>query len=572
MNRLFSNYIRNHSLKSVIATYVFLLSFAALLLFTKVSDFFMSNIIVNNYLTSYMNSIYSSFEYTMNDMITHINISLVNLTTWNEFYTVILDNTISESEKKIRLHNYTSKFLNNDDLIAAVDIITLDGAIYQNSKNGIILPQIDSKFIDTIVPAKISIYNKPILSGNEYYIAIGNKFQNFYTGIDIGYLIFYIPESTFHSAYQESLFNDSNFFILADDCIISHNDKSMLGSKIFLPQDQEDKQMAVAKYAKNIISKNNLQNSSLASDISVVIMQSTDSLFRIVNQLKFYIYCIFGIALLLALIVSSMFTQRLLNQYIQFKQDIQELAQNPEKKITFRSSNELRELEDSFNAMVKTINKLIGEISITQAKQRDAEIKALQSHINPHFIYNALDTITCMAKLANQPNIEQTSYALASFFRIGLSGGEKFITLQNEIKHVKSYLQIQQTRFPDKFEVEFDIPDALLNCKILKITLQPLVENCVKHAFKNVSYIGKIKITAQATAVQDFLILTVADNGIGFQTNPLTIQKENKTGSGYGIYNVQQRLKLEYGENCGLSYKINETGGTSVNVKIKYLL
>lgn len=573
MNSFFKNYIRNHSLKSVIILYILLFSLFTLLILTKTSDFFMSGIIMDKYLTSYMNSVYSSFEYTLSDMLTQINISALNLTTWNELYTVIMNENINASEKEHQIHSYTKEFLNSQRLIVAIDIITYDGITYRNSKNEITLPSNNHDFTDTIVSAKMAVYNKPILAEGEYYIAVGNKFQNFYTGFDIGYLILYIPESNFYSIYQESLLKDSSFFILADDYIISHSDKNMLGSRIFLPQElYEEKKLSVSRYSKNIIGKYHIRKPVLATDISVIAMISGDSLYKVVTQMKLYVYFIFGIVLFIALVIAFLFTQRLLNQYTQFKRDMKQFSQNPKKRIRFHSSNELHELEDSFNAMVKTINRLIEENSIALKKEREAEIKALQSHINPHFIYNALDSITCMAKISKQPDIEKTSYALADFFRIGLSGGEKLITLQNELKHVQSYLQVQKSRFPNRFDVEFNIPDALLNCKILKVTLQPLVENCVIHAFKNSKTKGKITITVETDSNRSFILLTVADNGCGFDTNPLSVQKKNKTDGGYGIYNVQQRLKLEYGEEFGLSYKINETGGTSAIVKIKYIV
>lgn len=572
MNRFLISYIRNHSLKSVIITYVLLFALLTLLILTKVSDFFLSGIIMDKYLTSYMNSVYSSFEYTLSDMLTHINISSLTLTAWNELYTVIQDDHMASWEKEQKVHNYTNEFLNTHNLVAAVDIITYDGTIYRNSKNELHFPQISQEFTNTIVSAEMSVYNKPIFSNGEYYIAIGNKFQDFYTGFDIGYLILYIPESNFYSIYQEAMLKDSSFFILADNCIISHSDKSMLGSGIFLPEElYEEKKLSVSWYSKNIIGKYHIRTPTLTTDISIVTIISGDSLYKIVNQMRLYVYCILGIVLLIALIVAFVFTQRLLKQYTQFKQDMKEFAKNPKKQIIFHSSNELRELENSFNVMVKTINQLIEENSVAQEKEREAEIKALQSHINPHFIYNALDTITCMAKISKQPNIEQTSYALADFFRIGLSGGEKLITLQNELKHVKSYLQVQKMRFPDRFDVEFEIPDELFDCKILKVTLQPLVENCVRHAFKNSKTKGKITIMAAADSDHSFILLTVADNGCGFDVNPLSVQKKNKTDGGYGIYNVHQRLKLEYGEDYGLSYEINEFGGTSAIIKIKYI-
>ena len=140
MNRFLLSYIRNHSLKSVIITYILLFALLTLLILTKVFDFFMSGIIMDKYLTSYMNSVYSSFEYTLSDMLTHINISSLNLTAWNEIYTVIQDDNMADLEKEQKIHNYTDEFLNTHNLVAGVDIITSDGTTYRNSKNELLFP------------------------------------------------------------------------------------------------------------------------------------------------------------------------------------------------------------------------------------------------------------------------------------------------------------------------------------------------------------------------------------------------------------------------------------------------
>ena len=573
MNRFLTKFIRTHSLKSVIFIYILIFSLLTLFILTKVSNFFMVNVIMDNYLTSYMESIYSSFEYMLNDMLNNISISSVNFTSWSDVYNVILDNNIGNSEKEQLIEKYTNEFINNNNIISAIDIITNDGVIYRNSKNNIELPSIDNTFTSTIIPSKMSIYNQPIQVDSEYYIAVGTKYRDFFTGFDMGYLILYIPESSFCSTYQEAILENSSFFIIADDRIISHSDKTMLGATVFLPQESDDtKKASVLQHSKDIIGKYSVSNPNVSTDLSIAAILSSDNLYNISNKMKIYVYGISAVAFILTLIITLIFTQRLLKHYTMYKQDIKDFSQNPKKEFVFHSSNELKELTDSFNVMVKTINQLIEDISIAQENQREAEIKALQSHINPHFIYNALDSIVCMAKIEKQSRIEETAYALATFFRIGLSGGEKLITLRNELKHAKSYIQVQQTRFPDTFKVEFDIPDELLECKILKITIQPLLENCINHAFKKKSKKKKITVTARASENNKFIILTVADNGIGFTQNPLTIQKQDKIHGGYGIYNVQQRLKLEYGNDCGLSYEINEAGGTNAIVKIKYII
>ena len=569
MTKFFANILRTRSLKSVITVYVLAFSLISLLIFTKISDVFMSDIIMDKYMASYTKSVYSCFEHTLSDTLTQISMSALNITTWQHLYNIILDDSLESGTKAEIINEDMDEFLRNHNLIAAADIITNNGELYRSTKGGLILPEkIDSDFIGLITRDGMTVNKHPIHANNNYYIAIGNRFTNFYNNYDVGYLVLYINENELYSIYQKSLLQDSSFFIICDNYILSHSDKSLIGSQVYLPKELYDESTAITRYSKSIVGKYKLQKPNLVSDLSIVTILSADSLYAVAAKMKQQIYCIFGISLVLALITAVVFTQKLLNQYTAFKKNIVKFSADPGTKISFSSTNELHELEESFNSMVITINNLIEENTAAHEHQREAEIKALQLHINPHFIYNALDTITCMAKLSGQKDIEQASYSLASFFRIGLSGGQRLISIRNELEHVKSYLRIQQMRFPDKFDVDFSIPEDIMECKILKLTLQPLVENSILHGFKGIKYKGKISICASKDYNSRTITLTVADNGVGFTKNPLTAFLHENPNNGYGLYNVQQRLKLEYGNDYGLSYEINETGGTTAIVKI----
>lgn len=571
MKNIFNDYIKRHSIKKVIIQFILLFSVASILLLTSISSAFMSKVVVDSYLTSYMKSVHSNFEITLSNTLTQINLSSLNITTWLDLYNLLLDNYMGKDEKQNSINVYLNEFLDNHSLIYAVDIITNDGDTYRCSKNGVLLPETDNSFLDTIKLSAMSVNPQSIVANGEHYIAFGTKFRNHFNRYDIGYLILYIRERELYSIYQDSLLPDSTFFILSDGYIISHSDKSAIGSSVYIPSETyNNEKLSISRYSRNIIGKYQLQNPMLTSNVSIVTIISSERLYKIVTNLEHYTYFIFIFTLILAILIAFVFTQKLLNQYAKFKKNIVEFTYDPTKKIKFKSTNELYELEESFNTMVKTINNLMAQNSIANEKQRDAEIRALQAHINPHFIYNALDTITCQAKMAKQPDIERTSYALASFFRIGLSGGERLIPLKKELEHINSYLTVQQIRFPGKFDVNIDIPEELLSCKILKVTLQPLVENCIKHAFHQISYKGKILITGTKNISGDTVIISISDNGIASKINPLSVYKASEEG-GYGIYNVQQRLRLEYGENYGLFYEINEIGGTTVTIRIKYI-
>ena len=233
------------------------------------------------------------------------------------------------------------------------------------------------------------------------------------------------------------------------------------------------------------------------------------------------------------------------------------------------SNDEIEALEQSFNNMVLRIQELIQKNNSEKEKQRELELTALQAQINPHFVYNTLDAIGWIAKLKKQVDIERMVLALATFFRISLHKGDKFITVAEEILLVESFVSIEQLRFPDKVEVTYDIPEDIKNCLILKIILQPLVENAIKHGISNKKGKGHIVITGYRRG--NDLKLEVKDDGVGFDldaTDSKTVYKDFQH-SGYGLRNVDERIKLEYGPDYGLVFQSEKNIGSTVTVLVK---
>ena len=204
--------------------------------------------------------------------------------------------------------------------------------------------------------------------------------------------------------------------------------------------------------------------------------------------------------------------------------------------------------------MTHKINILIENIKDEKEKQRIAELNALSAQINPHFIYNTLDSISWILLMKNDTETYKIIYALANFFRIALHGGMKDITVEKELTHLKSYLVIQNMRFPDKFTVTYDISDDIMQLKMEKIILQPLVENAIKHGFDNMPEGGKISVKGFLTEDKDIKFI-ITDNGCGMDFDPVSMPaKPRKGGSGYGISNINKRLKLACGEKYGLKF------------------
>lgn len=243
----------------------------------------------------------------------------------------------------------------------------------------------------------------------------------------------------------------------------------------------------------------------------------------------------------------------------------------------YKYSNEFGELGHSFNHMVSEIKKLINMVYNEQRSKRKAEIETLQAQIKPHFLYNTLDTISWMAEDYNAKDIVNLVGALTRVFRIGLNKGREEINLKDEIDHINSYLIIQKYRYEDKLSYEIDFDREILNSLILKLITQPIVENAIYHGIKEKR--GKGKILIKFNRVFDDIVITVEDNGAGISEEKLqninsmletsnSFCIDSESGSGYGISNVNTRIKLTYGQAYGLKYYSKIGEGTKVEIKL----
>ena len=230
-------------------------------------------------------------------------------------------------------------------------------------------------------------------------------------------------------------------------------------------------------------------------------------------------------------------------------------------------------ISPEFERMARHMNKIVTATRTLDMSKRQAQYRALQNQINPHFLYNTLDTIMWLAIDHQDDKVVEMVAALSGFFRTSLSHGEDKITIREELEHVENYLKIQQLRYGDIMEYSIDVPDEIKKNDIVKITLQPLVENALYHGLKKQREKGMIKISSVDDENNIFLI--VEDNGVGMQPEQVVqINKEmyediwvNRT-TGFGIANVNRRIKLYYGEEYGLILESEPDIGTKVIVVV----
>ena len=243
--------------------------------------------------------------------------------------------------------------------------------------------------------------------------------------------------------------------------------------------------------------------------------------------------------------------------------------------MTSDNVDEITELGMSFNIMIGKIKELLDSKMKEQEDLKKAELRALQAQINPHFLYNTLDTIIWMAESKKTEQVVTIVSALSNFFRISLSKGMDWITIAEELDRIKSYLTIQKMRYQDILDFKIEVHDDVAENTILKLLLQPLVENALYHGIKNKRQGGTIVVRAKRGA-KDEIQLEVEDNGIGFTAEKLAqLRTELEADSGdikldssFGIGNVNKRIRLYYGKPYGLSIESEYNVGTRVTLVI----
>lgn len=230
------------------------------------------------------------------------------------------------------------------------------------------------------------------------------------------------------------------------------------------------------------------------------------------------------------------------------------------------SEDEIALLMDNFNDMTKEIGQLVEDMKRNHETLRLSETKLLQAQINPHFLYNSLSMINWKALEAEQEDISRITLSLSTFYRTALNKGKNILLVKDEIANIKSYLDIQLAMHDNSFDVVYDIDDSILKYETLNLILQPLLENAIGHGI-DVKTDGRGEIRIEGKENGDFLDFTVSDNGVGMTKTQAALIL-SKSSNGYGVSNVNERIKLYYGEKYAV--KIESTPGAGTKVMLHF--
>ena len=297
----------------------------------------------------------------------------------------------------------------------------------------------------------------------------------------------------------------------------------------------------------------------------------------------YYVFMLISLTLLISLFFNQLLSLRLSYPIRKLNEDLENMGDRERfiEEISIYGSTEIIHLGQTLVQSFRKIDELTEEKIQQQEEKRQTEMDALQSQINPHFLYNTLESVVWMIESGKKEDAVFMVTQLASFFRISLSGGKNIIPLSQEIQHAKNYMNIQKIRFKNKFAVNFDVQEEVLDCLTVKLILQPILENAIYHGMEGMDGDGEIDVRGKIIQENSLpvILLSVEDNGFGMpvekaesfldnEVEPSSFSDRKKRGSGVGLINVHKRIQLRFGSRYGLKIISAPDEGTTVQLRL----
>ena len=462
-----------------------------------------------------------------------------------------------DSKKSIEKMIYS--ILDSNKGIKNITVIGKNGNIVSSDKNNdmkISENMMKEKwYVDAINNSDMPVFNPSRKNSTSsmnsalWFLSISRDIKNS-KGENLGVIVFDIKYETLERYLNSISFGKQidNIIVDKNNNIIYYKDVKCFADKKCLAKFSEKNKNKDTYLYETQIENTNWNLRSLAN---------TNDLVTLKKNFSHIVIIIFLVSLAFSSIITFIVITKILRPLIKLENHMQNFENNlREFHLSEKTGYEIQNLVEHFNVMVEKIKYL-----------REYEIKALHSQINPHFLYNTLDTIIWMAEFEDNEKVISITKSLANYFRLSLSNGHEKILLKDEIMHTKEYLFIQKQRYEDKLSYFFNIEDeSLLSIEVPKIIIQPIVENSIYHGIKNLS--GNGIITIDVYRENSTVNISVKDNGIGFEKAKQF--KKSKTG-GVGFQNVDKRIKFYYGKNYGVFInKDNKTEGAEVIIKIPF--
>jgi len=382
---------------------------------------------------------------------------------------------------------------------------------------------------------------------------------------------------------RSATLGSSGYLYIVDDSgeIVYHPKQTLIYAGLFNEDTESIENVVFGTFVKKYNNRDRLTVIQTVNDckwrlVGIAYLDEVTEGMTTINLLVILLSLIFA---LLSIVIAWFVTNHITYPIKQLEMEMERFdIETAKLSKPIEGSKEVYTLSVTYIKMIKRIRKLMGDIVTAQDLKRKSELEALEAKINPHFLYNTLDSVVWMAEQDDTEGVITMVQALSKLFRVSISKGHEIITINEEIEHVRNYLLIQKMRYQN-FDFKINLREDLKNCPTIKLLVQPVVENAIYHGIKYLVDPGLITIDVDSPDEKN-IIISVSDNGVGMdeETTEYLLKRdkpdylikdiENKEGKGIGLVNVQERIQLTYGKEYGLRVESELDEGTTVYIKI----
>ena len=483
------------------------------------------------------------------------------------------------------MHNAVHNIMEIQSLISSGYIHTRDGRVFDIKTDEIRTPdaEMDARYREIAAEKGRILLEYPADKSGAAALTVSKSLIDIRSGSCLGILTFDIKESLFYDSYHSVSDEENECFLLIDSAgtIISSENRDELQTTASTEilgllegmgkPEQKTQYKSGGKIPQETTAEHMLLLSSETEngDYLVVYMMRYYRIYKEALNLALFLLIIGILVLVVGVLLSSRLAQSIVGPVIRLADYADEAGKgNFDLPVPVHSGDEIGFLAERFGVMNHNIKELTTGIYNEQTQKKEYELKMLQAQINPHFLYNCLDNISSL--ITDQKNETATAMVshLGRYYRAILSKGRNIITIREELELIRAYLEIQLIRIPDLFTYEITVDEDILDFKILKMILQPIVENSVIHGFAGYKNSGRIKI--EGTLENQTVCILISDNGKGIpegSRSSIFAQATTALPKNFGLKNIQERIRLKHGEKYGISIKSEPGQGTQIGVR-----
>ncbi len=498
------------------------------------------------------------------------NIELLSTTCFNTGVQIILEdsnieyaNIYSNTEELVRYFNSRLELF---DIVKSVNAITieLDNNVVYNLKNKIILEDSIKNELDQELDANYKNQEIRMLDENEKVLLYARKIYSISElGKSLGTIYIEIGQSEIEEYFRPYIEMNNAVIVLENlsgDILYTNYDEGSLNYFINEGYEQQNYNLEIYCLEEHGI------NMLIYDDMSLLLYPLEQ-----IRQLNMVIMILSFVA---TVILGRTFSQSVVQPIVQLRQGVTKIREgNFRWHIHLTGDNEITELCDSFNSMTEEMDVLVNQVYLKEISENEAIIASLTAQIDPHFLYNTLEMVKSMADIEGVPEIGEITKSLSLLFRYSTKNDKLLVTIEEELDNLNHYTRIINSRFGNKIVVDIIADPALLKCSIIKLSLQPLIENSIKYGFA--PYKGRGRITIKIEKKEDDIYIQHSDSGIGMDSSKLMrVQQEldsnvyikNEQSGGVGLNNINRRIKLYYGSKYGIKLSNGENSGLCVTM------